>query len=92
MTVMATSACSAYRDEILRHFVDGTALSAGAREHYVGCVHCMTEATAVLNREMGSLPEHSTLPEPALQALKHGRDVLQREFGIRSRSALGQSE
>ncbi|MEX0712894.1 MAG: hypothetical protein WD278_11130 [Pirellulales bacterium] len=41
---------------------------------------------------MGSPPEQRTLPEPALQALKHGREVLEREFGIRGGSALGPSE
>lgn len=109
---MTPPACSPYRDEILGHFLDGRVLSAEARKHYSGCVHCMTAATSLLSRNVAGVSEQvsvtermvgafgtvykapdrgddgtepAALPEPARRALEHGREVLDREFGVRSR-------
>jgi len=88
------------RDEILRQFVNGTALGAEARGHYATCVHCMTAVTEALSRNVAGPPpprargavrtrgtsagEPAAPPEPARRALEHGRRVLEREFGIRA--------
>ena len=98
---MTTQECSPFRDEILRHFSNGTELRPEAREHYAACVHCMTAVTAALKgnvagalangrgaaRVRGSSAKKSeTLPAAARRALAHGRPVLDRVFGIRSGS------
>src|SRR5437016_3548397 len=107
MVNMTTQDCSPYRDEILRHFGNGTDLRPEAREHYAGCVHCMTAVTAALS---GNLADSSSdgrgavrvrgsaarkpaaRPEAAQRALAHGRHVLERVFGIRSGSSPGAPE
>jgi hypothetical protein len=103
---MTTQDCSPYRDDILRHFVQGTKLRPEAREHYAACVHCMTAVTAALgNHRVGPSPDgqgagplpgsagrnSAPLPEAARRALAHGRQVLERVFGIRPRSRPGVS-
>jgi len=99
--------CSPYRDEILCHFGNGTELRPEAREHYAGCVHCMTAVTAALSGNLagpsrngrGPIPVRGSaaskpvpLPEAARQALAHGSQVLERVFGIRSGSGPGTPE
>ena len=94
---MTTHDCSPYRDEILRHFGNGTEMRPGVQEHYADCVRCMTAVTAALSGNVagpspngrgavpvcGSAPRNSaTLPEAARRALAHGRQVLDRVFGI----------
>jgi hypothetical protein len=82
-----------YRDEIIQHFRDGTPWSAAARAHYAGCLECMTEVTAVLAQQADAMKETRgnsatpapELPEAAQRALQHGRQVLAREFGIKTR-------
>jgi hypothetical protein len=96
---MTTPECSTYRNEILRHFINGTELRPEFREHYAGCVHCMTAVTAALHgneaggsangRGAGAVRgsaarESATVPEAARRALAHGRKVLDRVFGIQS--------
>lgn len=94
---MTTPNCSPYRDEILRHFVNGSKLSREAGEHYTACVHCMTAVTTALSNNLADTPKDgqaevrvrgtsrgkaATVPEAARRAFEHGRRVLQREFGI----------
>jgi hypothetical protein len=92
---MNTSACFSYRDEILQHFLAGTALSETAREHYLSCVGCIAAVTARLNQIVSgpvdqprsngqtgkSEVDSAVLPEQAREALGHGRAVVAREFG-----------
>ena len=54
---MSISECSAYREEIIQHFVDGTALSEVAREHYLSCVSCMAAVTARLSQNIPGVSE-----------------------------------
>jgi hypothetical protein len=104
---MTTQDCSPYGDEILRHFGNGTELRPEAREHYAGCVHCMTAVTAALSSNVAGTPldglgagpvrgpaasKPVALPEAARRALAHGRQVLERVFGIRSGSGSGTPE
>lgn len=104
---MTTQDCSPYRAEILHHFGNGTELRCEAREHYIGCVQCMTAVTAALS---GNVPVPSpngrnappvggpagrkpaTGSEAARRALAHGRQVLDRVFSIRSGSGPSVSE
>jgi hypothetical protein len=101
---MTTQDCSAYRDDILRHFGNGAELRPEARQHYAGCVHCMTAVTAALSSRArdtsldgrsaepvcGSAGKASAaLPDAARRALTHGRQVLERLFGIRGESGPG---
>ncbi len=90
-----------YRDEILRHFADGTPWSATARAHYAECLECIAAVTAMLARQAGATAgtvessqgqvsvttPASSLPEGAQRALEHGRQVLAREFGIQAGSS-----
>ncbi len=100
---MIAQDCAAYRDEILGHFGNGTALRPEAREHYAGCVHCMTAVTAALSGNVAG-PSRNGLgaggvdgsaggkPEAACRALAHGSRVLERVFGIRSGNDSGTPE
>jgi hypothetical protein len=98
---MTTPDCVPFRDEILHHFGDGTALRPEAHKHYAGCVHCMTAVTAALSGKVagtllngantdsvqGSAERKPAEPcEEARRALAHGSAVLERAFGIRSGS------
>jgi hypothetical protein len=97
--------CSLHREQILRHFLDGTALDPQTRAHYAECVHCMTAVTEVLSgnangtppgrsavqTRAGSAGQPPAPAEPASRALEHGRQVLEREFGIRPGAGPTQS-
>jgi hypothetical protein len=95
---MSAQDCSSYRDEILHYFGNGTALRPEAREHYAGCVHCMAAVTAALSGTVAAASldgrgsangKPAPLSDAARQALAHGRQVLERVFGIRSSSDPG---
>jgi hypothetical protein len=86
---MVETSCSSYREAILLHFLHDTALGIEARDHYVGCVSCITVVTAALSKNVtetmptrGPLGTDPVLSEAAQLALEHGRQVLRREFGI----------
>jgi hypothetical protein len=90
---MTTHDCASYRDEIVHHFGNGRDLRAEAREHYSGCVHCMTAVTAALSGDVAATScdgrgpaegKPAALSEAARRALAHGRQVLERVFGIGS--------
>ncbi len=96
---MIAQDCGPYRDEILGHFGNGTDLRPEAREHYAGCVHCMTAVTAALSSKVvgpsrnglgaggvdgSARGKAAARPEAACRALAHGSQVLERVFGIRS--------
>jgi hypothetical protein len=82
---MTAQTCSAHRDVILDHFINGTELRTEARDHYGHCVHCMTAVTAALcTNGPISRGKAAALPEAARRARDHGRQVLERAFGIRS--------
>jgi hypothetical protein len=90
---MIVTECSACRDEILGHFLDGKPFSSMAREHYVRCVDCIAEVTAELDRHAaapiptnGAAVTKPALPDATRLALEHGREVLEREFGVNSTS------
>lgn len=96
---MTTRDCCPYRDAVLHHFTSGAALAPEGREHYAACVHCMTAVTAALSGNMADMSNDGpgavracasapkkpvALPVAACQAVAHGRQVLERVFGIRS--------
>ena len=93
---MTRSDCSEFRDEILGHFLEGKPFSSQAREHYHQCVDCIAAVSTELDRNSantvrtrGAVVNGATLPESTRQALAHGRQVLQREFGIPADGASG---
>ena len=84
---MSNLNCNSFRTEIIEHFRNGQApLSAEAKAHFADCEICIAEVTKLLDQasqsRSGIAQDASNLPSEAQQALAHGRQVLQREFGI----------
>jgi hypothetical protein len=88
---MNTPDCTHHRDAIIRHFRDGEPWGAEARDHYAGCLDCITEVTSLLSQQADGVTvpvcgsaSQTPLPEPARRALAHGEQVLKRMFGIQT--------
>lgn len=85
---MTTQECANHRTEILRHFEhNGSPLSPQAKAHYAGCPDCIRAVTELFTRKITPPANGTPLSDGARRALEHGRQVLEREFGIPSSGA-----